>query len=103
MVQLIKNPPAMRETWVQSLGWEDPLKGTATLPSILAWRSMDYIWGRKELDVIERLSLSSLLILAYFWNLVLACLVITLKTNLMIFSILHNIHVCILHRNMNVN
>ena len=34
-----KNPPAMRETWVQSLGWEDPMeKGTATHSSILAWR-----------------------------------------------------------------
>ena len=33
------NPPAMRETWVQSLGWEDPLeKGTATHSSVLAWR-----------------------------------------------------------------
>ena len=33
-----KNPPAMRETWVLSLGWEDPLeKGTATHSSILAW------------------------------------------------------------------
>ena len=39
MVQLVKNPPAMWETWVQSLGWEDPLeKGTATHSSILAWR-----------------------------------------------------------------
>ena len=37
--QLIKNPPAMREAWVRSLGWEDPLeKGTATHSSILAWR-----------------------------------------------------------------
>ena len=34
-----KNPPAVRETWVQSLGWEDPLeKGKATHSSILAWR-----------------------------------------------------------------
>ena len=34
-----KNPPAMRETWVQSLGWEDALeKGMATHSSILAWR-----------------------------------------------------------------
>ena len=34
-----KNPPAMRETWVLSLGWEDPLeKGKATHSSILAWR-----------------------------------------------------------------
>ena len=34
--QLVKNPPAMRETWVESLGWEYPLeKGTATHSSIL--------------------------------------------------------------------
>ena len=34
-----KNPPAMQETWVRSLGWEDPLeKGMATHSSILAWR-----------------------------------------------------------------
>ena len=39
MVQIVKNPPAMRKTWVRSLGWEDPLeKGTATHSSILAWR-----------------------------------------------------------------
>ena len=37
--QIVKNPPAIRETWVQSLGWEDPLeKGKATHSSILAWR-----------------------------------------------------------------
>ena len=36
---MIKNPPAVQETWVQSLGWEDPLeKGTATHYSILVWR-----------------------------------------------------------------
>ena len=36
---MVKNPSAMRETWVLSLGWEDPLeKGTATHPSNLAWR-----------------------------------------------------------------
>ena len=36
--QLVKNPPAMRETWVRSLVWEDPLeKGKATHSSILAW------------------------------------------------------------------
>ena len=40
VVQLVENPPAMRETWVQSLGWEDPLeKGTVTPSSILAWRN----------------------------------------------------------------
>ena len=39
VAQLVKNPLAMRETWVRSLGWEDPLeKGKATHSSILAWR-----------------------------------------------------------------
>ena len=39
VAQLVKNPPAMWETWVQSLGWEDPLgKGKATYSSILTWR-----------------------------------------------------------------
>ena len=36
MAQTVKNPPAMRETWVRFLGWEDPLeKGTDTRSSIL--------------------------------------------------------------------
>ena len=36
---MVKNPPAMRGTWVQSLGWEDPLEqGMATHSSVLAWR-----------------------------------------------------------------
>ena len=39
VAQLVKNLPAVRGTWVQSLGWEDPLeKGMATHSSILAWR-----------------------------------------------------------------
>ena len=39
VAQLVKNQPAMQETWVPSLGWEDPLeKGKATLSSNLAWR-----------------------------------------------------------------
>ena len=39
VAQWVKNPPAMQETWVQSLGWEDPLeKETATHASIQAWR-----------------------------------------------------------------
>ena len=39
MAQTVKNPSAIRETWVQSLGWEDPPeKGVATYSSILAWR-----------------------------------------------------------------
>ena len=39
LAQLVENSPAVRETWVQSLGWEDPLqKGKATHSSVLAWR-----------------------------------------------------------------
>ena len=39
MTQAIKNPLAMRETWIRSLGWEDPLEeGMATHSIILAWR-----------------------------------------------------------------
>ena len=39
VAQMVKNPPAMRETWVQSLVWEDPLEEClATHSSILAWR-----------------------------------------------------------------
>ena len=39
VAQMAKNPPAMPESWVQSLGWEDPPeKGMATHSSILAWR-----------------------------------------------------------------
>ena len=56
VVQTVKNLPAMRETWVQPLGWEDPLeKGMATHSSILAWR---ILWSHKESDTTERLSLS---------------------------------------------
>ena len=60
MAQLVKNPPAMWETWVWTLGWEDPLeKGKATHSSILAWRiPWTYRpWCRKESDMTERLSL----------------------------------------------
>ena len=45
---MVKNPPVMWETWVRSLGWEDPLEeGMATHSSILAWRiPMDRgAWG----------------------------------------------------------
>ena len=44
----------MQETWVRSLGWEDPLeKGKATHSSILAWKIP---WTHKELDMTERCS-----------------------------------------------
>ena len=40
VAQMEKNPPAVQETWVQSLGWEDPLeKRMATHSSIFAWRN----------------------------------------------------------------
>ena len=58
---MVKNLPAMWETWVQSLGWENPLEeGMATHSSILAWRiRMDrgawwmMVHGVTELDTIE--------------------------------------------------
>ena len=40
VAQTVKNPPAMWEAWIRSLGWEDPLEeGMATHSSVLAWRS----------------------------------------------------------------
>ena len=46
MTQLVKNLPAVWETYVQSLGWEDPLeKGKATHSSILAWRILWTVWS----------------------------------------------------------
>ena len=61
MAQLVKNPPAMWETWVQSLGWEDPPgegKGYPLQHSGLE-NSVDYSpWGRKESDMTEQVSLS---------------------------------------------
>ena len=61
VAQLVKNLPAMWETWAWSLGWEDPLeKGKATHYSILAWRfhGLCSSWGHKESDTTERLSLT---------------------------------------------
>ena len=68
MAQTVKNLPAMWETQVLSLGWEDPLeKGMATHSSILAWRISwtekpgSYSpWGPKESDTTQRLTLFSL-------------------------------------------
>ena len=46
VAQLVKNPPAMWETWVRSLGWEDPLeKGKVTHSSILAYRIPWTVWS----------------------------------------------------------
>ena len=65
MAQMVKHLPTVQETWVQSLGWEDPLKeGMATplqdscLESPQGQRSLvGYSpWGRKESDRTEQLS-----------------------------------------------
>ena len=59
---MVKNLPAMQETWVRSLGWEDPLeKGMTTHSSILAWRIptdrgtwwANSPWSHKESDTTE--------------------------------------------------
>ena len=58
---MVKNPPAMQETWVLSLVWEDPLEeGMTTHSSVLAWRAneqrslVNYSpWDPKELDMPE--------------------------------------------------
>ena len=68
MAQLVKNPPAMRETWVRSLGREDPLeKGKATHYSILAWRIP---WtqepGRLQSMGLQQLDTSYRLCAAFF-------------------------------------
>ena len=57
MAQLVKDPPAMQETWLPSLGWEDPLeKGKATHSRILAWRihHLNSPWDHKELNMTEQ-------------------------------------------------
>ena len=61
MAQLVKNPPAMRETWVQSLDWEDSLD-REQLSTLVFWpgefHGLYSLWSCKELDMTERLSLS---------------------------------------------
>ena len=61
--QLVKNLPAMQETWVQLLGWEDlRKKGKATHFSILAWRIPGAVFhGVAESTLLSNLSLSGLL------------------------------------------
>ena len=61
LAQMVRNLPAMQETWVQYLGWEDPLeKGMATHSDVLVWRipwtedpgKLQFV-GCKELDTTE--------------------------------------------------
>ena len=68
MAQLVKNPPTVQETWVRSVGWEDPLEeGMAThskntpvfLPGESPWTEEPggySPWGRNESDMTEQLS-----------------------------------------------
>ena len=60
VTQLVKNLPAMWETWVQSLGWEDPLE-KGKIPTPVFWpgdfHELYSPWGHKESDTTERLSL----------------------------------------------
>jgi len=61
VAQLVKNLPAMRETWVRALGWEDPWR-RKRLPTPVFWPREFYElyspWSCKELDTTEQLSLS---------------------------------------------
>ena len=69
VAQSVKDLPAVQETWVRSVGWEDPLeKEMATHFSILAWKSHGQRslvgcspWGLKESDTTEQLTLIYLL------------------------------------------
>ena len=71
IAQLVKNPPAMQETWVWSLGWEDPWR-RERLPTPKFWSGEFHRlyspWGRKELNTTERLALSLFQKwIYYFW------------------------------------
>ena len=63
---------AMQETWVQSLGWEDPLeKGTVTHSSSLAWRipwTIQSMGGHKELDTTDHESIIFILFFFSEWT-----------------------------------
>ena len=66
MAQTVKNLPAMQETWIRSLSWEDPLEKGMTTHSVFlpgeshGQRSLAGYspWGRKESDTMERLTVS---------------------------------------------
>ena len=69
MAQLVKNMPAMRETWVLSMGWEDPLeKWKATHSSILAWRILSDLENSMVAKSWTWLSDFHILYLKLLWN-----------------------------------
>ena len=62
VAQLVKNLPALWETWVRSLGWEDPLEEGSCHPPVFRpgegeLHRLYSPWGRRESDATERLSL----------------------------------------------
>ena len=64
VVQLVKNPPAMRETWVQSLGWEETLEKEKLLTPVFwpgEFHGLYSPWGRQESNMTKQLSL-------YVWH-----------------------------------
>ena len=60
VAQLVNNPPAMWETWVRSLSWEDPWR-REQVPTLVFWPGESHglysPWGHKESDSTEQLSL----------------------------------------------
>ena len=58
VAQLVKNLPAMPETWVRSLGWEDPLEKGKAIPTPVFWpgefHGLYSPWGRKQSAMPER-------------------------------------------------
>ena len=62
VAQMVRNPPAMRETWVRSLGWEDPGEGNGNPVFLVGespWTEEPgglQSWGHKESDTTEQLS-----------------------------------------------
>ena len=87
LILRVKNPPAMWETWIRSLGWEDPLERRERQPTPGFWpgefHELYSPQGRKELDTTERLlafhSISTLL--AYLSGKEHAPLLVSLVTN----------------------
>ena len=58
MAQLVKNLPAVWETWVRSLGWEDPLEKNTPVFWPGEFHGLYSLWGPKESDMTEQLPLS---------------------------------------------
>ena len=85
VAQLVKNLPVMQETWVWSLGWEDPLKkGKATTPVFWPreFHELYSPWGHKGSDMTERLAFS----LSYIF-----CIVAIIIRKKVLYTVMHHI------------